>query len=484
MRYKAVLKLLGQLLALFSLTILPPILVSFYYGDGAYDAFFYSFLITLATGGSIWFLVRKDQKQVGLREGFLCVVGFWISIATAGMLPFLLSEQPDVGLTDAFFESMSGLTTTGATALVGLDELPRSILYYRQQLQWLGGMGIIVLAVAVMPMLGVGGMQLFQAETSTAGKHSKLTPRITETAKALWFLYVVLTIFCALAYLAAGMEPFDAIAHSFSTIAIGGFSPHDASFAYFQGSPQILFTCTILMIVAGINFGLHFLAWRSLSLSHYWRDTEVRVYLAIMLTSILIACTILIKMGPFTEVSEAIKHGLFQVVSFATTTGFTTVDYTQWPLLLPAMLLAISIIGGCAGSTAGGLKVIRVILLFKQGYRETLKLIHPNARFPIRLSNVRVSDSVANAIWGFFALYVLSFVCISLVLMLLGLDMISAYSTVTACLNNLGPALGMASFGYSELSDPQKWVLAFTMLLGRLELLTLLVLFTVRYWRD
>ena len=487
MHYKAVFKVVGILFAMFSISLLPPLAISFFSShpsDDTFPAFLISFIAILATGIAIWIPVRKNREQLGPREGFLTVAAFWFSLVTVGTLPFLLSQNLEINFTDAFFESMSGLTTTGATVLTGIDDWPKSILYYRQQLQWLGGMGIIVLAVAVIPMLGIGGMQLYLAEMPGAMKNTKLTPRIKETAKALWYIYLGLTIICALAYKLAGMSLFDAVTHSFSTIAIGGFSTHDASFAYFE-QDLVLYVAIVFMILAGINFALHFRVLSKLHVRDYFQNTELRVYLWILLVTAIVVCMVLLLFydqlgGP----SETIKHGIFQVVSIATTSGFTTDDFSKWPLFVPAMLLAASMIGGCTGSTAGGLKVVRVVLLFKQGRREILQLINPDAIIPIRLNGDPVHERVIHSVWGFFALYVVSFVILALILQATGLDLTTAFSTVTACLNNLGPALGAASEGYSTLSSASKWVLAFTMLLGRLELLTLLILLTPRYWRD
>jgi len=506
MHFKAVSKVLGVIIAMFSLSIIPPLVISFVVDDGAFGVFLASFLATFGVGFVFWFPARSNRDQLGVREGFLIVAAFWVSLATVGTLPFLLSESLHIGFTDAFFESMSGLTTTGATVLTGLDSLPMSILYYRQQLQWLGGMGIVVLAIAVIPMLGIGGMQLYLAEMPGATKESKLTPRIKETAKALWMIYLSLTAICAFFYWLAGMSVFDAIAHSYSTIAIGGFSTHDASFAYFQNDLILVFAI-VFMALAGINFALHFRVLSKLhirsyfkkrllsehyrtfkssikSLSGYLVNTELRVYLAILCTSAVIVCTVLLFHGVYRTFWDTVKHGIFQVVSIATTSGFTTDEFAGWPLFLPAMLLATSIIGGCIGSTAGGLKVMRVVLLFKQGRREILQLIHPNGVFPIRLNNQNVQEKIINSVWGFFALYVVSFVVLALVLQATGLDLTTAYSTVTACLNNMGPALGDATVTYANLPSSSKWVLAFTMLLGRLELLALLILLAPRYWRD
>ncbi len=483
MRYQQVLKILGILTALYSFTLIPPAAIAYFAEDGEFVVFVLSVVITLVVALIFWAPVRNYRKPLGLREGFLAVAGFWVTFATIGALPFLLSSEPKIAVTDAFFESMSGLTTTGATVLTGIDHLPMSIKYYRQQMQWFGGMGIIVLAVAVLPMLGIGGMQLFRAEIPGPMKYAKLTPRITETAKALWYIYLGLTVLCALGYLYAGMSVFDAITHSFSTIAIGGFSTHDLSFQHFD-SGLINMVAIIFMVLSGMNFALHFLAWRGRTLAGYLRDVEVRTYLSIIGLGAVIVPIALLATGTYVTADVAVSHGVFQVVSTATTTGFTTTNFSHWPLFLPAMLLLLSIMGGCAGSTAGGLKIMRVVLLFKQGHRETIKLIHPDAIVPIRMNKAVVPDAVVSAVWGFFALYVLSFVVLALVLLACGNDMVTAYSTVTACLNNLGPALGKAAVSYADLNAPSKWVLAFAMLLGRLELATLLVLLTTSYWRD
>jgi trk system potassium uptake protein TrkH len=388
-----------------------------------------------------------------------------------------------MSVTDAFFESMSGLTTTGATVLVGIDDLPISIRYYRQQLQWLGGMGIIVLAVAVMPMLGIGGMQLYRAETPGPMKDTKLTPRIKETAKALWFIYLGLTGACALAYWVAGMSIFDAVSHSFSTVAIGGFSTHDQSIGYFE-SPLISAIAVVFMIVSSINFALHFLAWRSRRLSTYIRDSEVRAFALILLIVTSLTVIVLFSTRTFQTLSDTLWHGIFQVVSVATTTGFTTTGYHWWPSFLPAMLVLASAIGGCAGSTAGGMKVIRSILLYKQGRRQIELLIHPKALIPIKLGGKPVSEQVLESVWGFLALYVFSYIVLGLSMTATGVDLVTAFSAVTACLNNLGPGLGEVSQNYASISNSGKWILCSAMLMGRLELYTLLVLISPAFWRN
>jgi trk system potassium uptake protein TrkH len=417
-----------------------------------------------------------------LRDGFLIVAAFWVVLGSFGAAPFLFSTEPSMTLTDAVFESISGLTTTGATVLSNLDQLPRSILYYRHQLQWLGGMGIIVLAVAVLPMLGVGGMQLYRAETPGPVKDTKLTPRITETAKALWYIYLGLTIACALAYWVAGMSPFDALCHSFSTVAIGGFSTHDASIGFFE-SGAIELVAVFFMFFAAINFSLHFMAWRSNSLRHYIQDPEFRAYSLILGGLIFFVLTYLVIMNEYDSLQESLTTGLFQVVSIATTTGFTTTNFSAWPGTLPVLLIFSSFIGGCAGSTGGGMKVMRCLLLYKQGVREVHRLVHPSAELPVKLGNMPVPQRVIDSVWGFFAVYIVLFTIMMILLLMTGLDQVTAFSAIAASLNNLGPGLGDVANGFSSLTNSAKWICAAAMLLGRLEIFTLLVLVSRTFWR-
>jgi len=483
MQYQVVMKVLGVLLVIFSSTLVPPIALSYYFDDGAIGPFIIAFFATLATGAGLWLVNNRVSRDMRYRDGFMIVVLFWTVLAFFGAIPLYLAYKPSLGFTDAFFESMSGLTTTGATVLQGIDYLPESIRYYRQQLQWLGGMGIIVLAVAVMPMLGVGGMQLFRAETPGPMKDTKLTPRITETAKALWYIYLGLTAMCALSYRLAGMTWFDAIGHSFSTVAIGGFSTHDASLGYFN-SAAVDIVAIVFMLIAGINFALHFIAWRSKSVLGYVRDNEVVVFLVGIFAASVLVLAVLHSFRLFPDAGELIRQGLLQTVSIATTTGFTTGGYHWWPSFLPVFLLLLSFIGGCAGSTAGGIKIIRVVLLYRQWRREIVRLIHPKAMLPLKLGGRPVSDSVGNAVWGFFSLYMLSFAVLGVVMSATGEDWITAFSAVAACMNNLGPGLGEVAQNYTAVSLQGKWVLSFSMLLGRLELYTLLVLFSPAFWRS
>jgi trk system potassium uptake protein TrkH len=481
MRLAVVQRMLGLLLMMFSITMLPPIAISLYHGDGASGAFLSSFLFTLFAGILIWLPVRNHREDLRLRDGFLVVAAFWFGLGTFGALPLLFLETPDISFTDAMFESMSGLTTTGATVLTGLDSKAESLLYYRSQLQWLGGMGIIVLAVAVLPMLGVGGMQLYRAEIAGPVKDSKLTPRITETAKALWYIYLGLTIACGLGYYSAGMSAFDALCHSFSTVAIGGFSTHDASIGFFN-SPAINAVAVFFMFAAGINFSLHFLAWRGKSVLAYVKDSEFRAYAKGIFGLSIAVVTYLMIYGEYDTHQEILTQGVFQVVSIATTTGFTTTNFSAWPGALPVLLIFSSFVGGCAGSTGGGMKVMRCLLLFRQGVREIKRLVHPNAEIPVKLGGNPVPPRVIEAVWGFFAVYVAVFAVMMMVLLVDGVDQVTAFSAIAASLNNLGPGLGEVSMGYGELSNLSKWVCVIAMLLGRLEIFTLLVLFSTTFW--
>jgi trk system potassium uptake protein TrkH len=482
MNWTVVQRILGLLLMMFSFTMLPPVIIALIFGEHAWVHFVESFGLTLAAGLVIWLPVHRSRKDLRLRDGFLVVAAFWTVLGTFGAAPFFLAESITMSFTDAVFESISGLTTTGATVLTGLDDLPRSILYYRQQLQWLGGMGIIVLAVAVLPMLGVGGMQLYRAETPGPVKDTKLTPRITETAKALWYVYLAFTIACAASYIAAGMGWFDALCHAFSTVAIGGFSTHDLSIGYFNSS-IVDIVAIVFMFAAGINFSLHFYAWRYVSIKHYSLDPEFRAY-----TSILVALSVLVIAGLFyhqsyTTPGATVINGLFQAVSIATTTGFTTANYSIWPAALPVLLIFASFIGGSAGSTAGGIKVIRCLLIYKQGVREIARLVHPSAEIPVKLGNKAVQFRVVDAVWGFFSVYIVVFVVLMLAMMATGLDQVTAFSAIAATLNNLGPGLGDVAAGFMTVSDPAKWIAIAGMLLGRLEIFTLLVLITPTFWR-
>lgn len=483
MQNRVITKILGVLCLLFSITMLPPVIVSFIFRDGQHASFLTAFAAIGLTGLLLWSSNARVHRDLRYRDGFMVVVLFWVVLGLFGSVPLYLFNAGSMSVADAVFESISGLTTTGATVLTGIDSLPESVLYYRQQLQWLGGMGIIVLAVAIMPMLGVGGMQLYRAETPGPMKDTKLTPRITETAKALWYIYLGLTVICALSYRLAGMTTFDAIGHSFSTVAIGGFSTHDASLGHFD-SAAVHAVAVVFMLMAGMNFTLHFTAWRERSLRTYFDDSEVRVYLGLIAVACVVVVAALGVFGALDSTIGRLQQGIFQVVSIATTTGFTTGGYAWWPSFLPLLLLVLSFVGGCAGSTGGGIKVVRVMLLYKQGRREFLRLVHPNAMMSIKLNTKPVPDAVVQAVWAFFSLYVLCFVGLSILMSATGLDWITAFSAVAACLNNLGPGVGDVAANYAEVTVTGKWILCFVMLLGRLELMTLMVLFSAAFWRS
>lgn len=482
MHFATIVKILGILLMLFSgLSNLPPMLISVIYQDGAISAFVIALVTTFSLGLLLFLLTVRSVNELRTRDGFLVVTLFWSVLGVIGCLPFIFTPTLELSVTDAVFESLSGLTTTGATVLSGIDTLPKSILFYRQQLQWLGGMGIIALAVAVLPMLGIGGMQLYRAESPGPVKDTKLVPRLAETAKALWYIYLTLTAACGLAYWLAGMDWFDAISHSFATVAIGGFSTHDLSLGYFN-NPVIDVIAIVFMFIAGVNFALHFAAWRHRSVRDYLGDPEFRFYAFILLLVSTVTVGTLLYFDYY-QFGEALTKGVFQVVSIATTTGFTTTDFTAWPTFIPYMLFYAAIIGACAGSTGGGMKVIRILLIFKQGIREVQRLIHPRAEIPIKLGRNPVPNRVVEAVWGFFSVYVMVFMAMLLALLATGLDIITAFSAVGACINNLGPGLANVAQNYGALPDTAKWILGFAMLLGRLEVFTLLVLFTPMFWR-
>jgi len=467
---------------LFSFAQLPPMLVSIYYNDGVMYSFLTTFFLTLLCGFILWAPVMKNRRELKTRDGFLVVTLFWTVLGSFGSFPFIFTSSLQMSVTDSFFESISGLTTTGATVLSGLDNLPKSILYYRQQLQWLGGMGIIAIAVAILPMLGIGGMQLYRAESPGPVKDNKLLPRVTQTAKALLFIYISLTMLCAIAYFLAGMPIFDAIGHSFATVAIGGFSTHDASIGYFDNS-AIEVIAIIFMLISGVNFALHFFAWQHKSPMHYFQDSEFRFYISMMAIIGFITVLFLLFSGVY-NLQDSVFKGLFGVVSIATTTGFSSADFSVWPTFLPFMLFYMAFVGACAGSTGGGIKVIRVILIIKQGFREIAKLIHPNAVIPIKLGNHRVPDRVLESVWGFFSVYVMVYMAMLLACLAVDLDVTTAFTAVGASINNLGPGLGDVAQNYGAIPDAAKWILCLGMLLGRLEVFTLLVLFSPHFWRS
>ncbi|HEB83248.1 MAG TPA: potassium transporter [Gammaproteobacteria bacterium] len=482
MRVAVIQRIMGLFIMLFSFILLPPVMIDIFFQDDAGRTFFYSYLFLLALGFLLFYPARNSSQDMRLRDGFVVVVLFWLVLGTVGAIPLYFYEGLDISLVDALFESISGLTTTGATVLTGLDHLPHSILFYRQELQWLGGMGIIVLAVAILPMLGIGGMQLYKAETPGPVKDNKLTPRIAETAKALWYVYLGLTVACAFAYWLVGMSVFDAISHSFSTVANGGFSTHDASIGYYDNH-AVEIVAIVFMFLGAINFALHFSVLRTRSVMVYLRDAEFRFYVSFLFLICFLTIVTLYHQSLYHDFGDAFREGLFQAVSISSTSGFVTAEYAQWPVFIPVLLIFSSFVGGCAGSTAGGIKVIRILLLLKQGLRELMRLIHPNAEVVVKVGRQPVNNEIIDAVWGFFATYVFLFVIMMLILMFNGVDQITAFSAVAATINNMGPGLGDVAITFASLSDVNKLVLSFAMLIGRLEIFTVLVLFMPAFWR-
>jgi len=480
MHWRAITRLFGILLMLYSLSFLPSIGIALLYNDGQWDVFVGSLFITAAAGLFMWLPNLKERSELTVRGGFLVVALFWIVLGVVGSLPFILGLH--LGVTDAVFESVSGFTTTGATVIVGLDQLPESILYHRQQIQWLGGMGIIVLAVAILPLLGVGGMQLYRAEASGVAKDEKLTPRITETARALWLIYLALTVACALAYWVAGMNLFDAVGHAFSTVATAGFSTHDASIGYYD-SPLIEIIAIVFMLAGGVNFAIHFIAWRRLDGRPYLTDPEVRVYGLIFLLSTLFVAVSLFWAEAYAGTIESLRYAAFQVASVLTGTGFGIATFSEWPLHIPLVMVVLAFTGGCAGSTTGGIKVLRIMLLAKLGLRQLFLLAHPRAISVIKLGKRPVSEDILFSVWGFYVLYVVTAIMLTVAMMAAGLDMESAFGAVVATINLLGPGLGEVSGNFTTVSPVVKWLGVFGMLVGRLEVFTLMILFLPAYWR-
>jgi trk system potassium uptake protein TrkH len=483
MRFVAVVNVLSRVLLLFAASMTLPWGISFVVGDGAARAFGVSLAATLGAAALLWLATFRERRELQVRDGFLLVALVWTVLPAFATLPLLLSIE-GLSFTDAYFESVSGLTASGATVLAGLDQLPPSVNIWRGLMIWLGGMGVIVLAVAILPLLGVGGSQLFKAETPTPMKDTKLTPRIAETAKGMWLVYVGFTLACVFAYWAAGMDELDALMHGFTTMGLGGFSTHDASFAYWD-SPAIEAVAIVFMLVAAINFATHFLAWRRLSLGAYRRDPEAKAMILVLALGVLVAAGYLFLTGIYEDFVTALRFAAFNVVSIATTTGYANADFGQWPIFAPLMMLFLSSFVSSSGSTGSGMKMIRAQILFKQIFRELLRTIHPRIYNPVKLSEIPLSNATVFAVLAYVFMYVSCIIVLTLLLTASGLDAISGFSAAVASLNNLGPGLGEVgpSGTYAVLSDVQTWICSFGMLLGRLELFTLLVVLTPAFWR-
>ena len=478
--YAPVLRVVGALLMFLSIGFLPPLGFALASGDGTAISFIVSLAVVAATGFALYWPVRRNRRELRVADGFLVVVACWGAVALAGSLPLMLVL--DISVADAVLESTSGITTTGATVLSGLEHMPTSIQWYRQQLQWMGGLGIIVLAVAILPMLKIGGMEIYKAEVTGPVKENRLTPRIAETAKMLWAIYIGLTAICALALWAAGMSLFDAVGHSFSTIATAGFSTYDASIGHYD-SALIESLIILFMFVASMNFALHFLALRRASAQVYLNNPELKLFAVLLVVITGLVTLLLWQQDVYGDFWESLRYAIFHAVSYTTTTGFATADVYLWPGTLPLLMILVSGLGGCAGSTTGGFKIVRVYLVSKQGLRELKRLIHPRSVVPLKLGGRTLNPEVANAIWGFVSLYIVCIVILTLIVSSFEQDLVTSVSVVFSAMNNLGPALGDAGANWGDLHQATKWLMSFAMLLGRLEIFTVLVLLTPTYWR-
>ncbi len=481
--YLPVITILGLLCMIFSLMMGGPILYSLIQGDAGLEALSQGALITFICGFFLFISFRKYKRELQPRDGFLLVTSTWTLLPVFGALPLMLF-MPDLSFTDAYFEAMSGLTTTGSTVLVGLDDLPHSINVWRCLMVLIGGMGILVLAVAILPLIGVGGSQIYRAETPGPMKDEKLTPRITDTARGLWITYFVISMTCFISYGLAGMSWVDAFMHMCSTMGLGGFSSHDASFGHFN-SLAIESVANVFMLLAGVNFGLYFVMWRRRRVFSIFQDVEARWFFITVFVSVFVIAIYLVYHGVYTSFGEALRHSAFNVISIATTTGFASVDYALWPIFAPILMLILCCFATCAGSTGGGIKMIRAILVIKQARNELLRCVHPHIIKPVRLAHNIVDDKVMQSIFAFLLIYIATITVTTLLMLVSGADIITATTAVIASINNTGPGLGEVgpASNYQSLSDFQTWICSFLMLAGRLELLSVFVLLTPQFWR-
>lgn len=472
---------LGRLMAFFSLAYVMPIAASLIHADGLVEDYVYAMALTAATGFAMYGLTRHHYRELKPRDGFVLVVATWTQMAAIATIPLLI-VYPDMSFTDAFFETMSALTTTGATVMTGLDDAPPSINLWRHALQWLGGMGIIVLAVAVLPLLGVGGRELYKAEVPGPMKDAHLTARIADTAKALWLIYFALTVACALALRIAGMSWLDAVSHAFSALSLGGFSTRDASVGAFD-DPVIEAVLIFFMVVAALNFASHFAALHARSLRPLWRDAEARAVLGVLVTSILAVSWYLLLQGTYPDYPTALRHVAFNLVSVATDCGYASQDFASWPVFAPLWMIFLSCVTVSSGSTGGGIKMIRTLTLARQASHELTRMVHPAVVNPVKIGGSVLPPRIVQAMLGFIFLYFMTVVVMTFTLIVSGLDFITALTAIIASINNMGPGMGEVAANYAGLTDFQKWVLVATMLIGRLEVLSVLVLFTAAFWR-
>lgn len=473
MRCAAVFKILGILIMIFSMNMLPPMLIAVGYEEvGGIMPFAKTFIISFVSGFLFWFLCHRSANELKVRDGFLLTALAWVLISIYGAIPFVLTISPH-SFVNAFFESVSGLTTTGAEGFSGLNNWPHYLIFYHQQLHFFGGMAILVLAVAVLSFLGVGGMQLYKAETTDPLKDGKITAHIMHTAKLLWLIYLGLMLSCACAYWLSGMSFFDAICEAFSTIATGGFSTHDESFAYYDNL-TVEVVGIIFMVLAASNFGLHYLCIQQRRFTCYWQDLEFRIFIIILfLVSLGVTIALMVHHIYPSMLTSAVK-GTFAVVSLVSTTGFSDGTFSEWSTLVPFLIMFVTLMGGCVSSTAGGIKVIRVAFMQKASLRELKHLVHPKV----------LPETLLQGVFGFFSIYILVYILLLLALVGAGTDFTTAFGVLSACIANAGLAIGKASVNFSQINEISKCILVFAMLIGRLEIFTILVLFVPELWRS
>jgi trk system potassium uptake protein len=477
--------ILARVSGMFSLWILLPIGVAWFGNDDGLMPFVTSLTFLLLGSVLLAILTHGYKREMKARDGFIMVVGLWTVLPAVSALPLLLFN-PSLSFTHAYFETMSALTTTGATVLTGLDNLPPSINLWRHLLNWLGGMGIIVLAVAILPMLGVGGMQLFKAETPGPIKDAKLTPRIRETARNLWIVYAGLTLACILLLKwLGGMSWLDAVCHAFAAMCLGGFSTHDASVGFFN-SPIIEAILIVFMLLAATNFATHYVALSGRKLSTYLKDSEFKAMIMLIVVSTVGCAAYLVGQNTYGDFLTSLRHVAFNLVSIATDSGFASVDFGVWPIFVPLLMLFLSCITACSGSTGGGIKMIRTLIMLRESSRQMSSLLHPNAVHPLRVNGMAIPNQIIFAVMGFIFLYAMSIVVLTFLMLLTGLDFLSSFTAIIACINNAGPGLGVVgpASNYGVLSDIQIWICNFAMLLGRLEVFSLLILFTRVFWKS
>lgn len=480
-RLVTILHLCSFLVLLYSLSMIVPVFVGLIYGEAFLTSFLLTFLVAFMLGAIGWKVTRRGDKTLQTRDGFMVAVLFWLIFSAISTMPLYFDSRLELSLTDALFEGISGITTTGASVLDDIDNLPKSILYYRAQLNFLGGLGIIVLAVAVMPFLGIGGVKLYQSEMPGPMKEEKFTPRLADTARNLWVIYTSLALACGISYYLAGMNLFDALCHSLSTVSLGGFSTHGSSLGFYN-NPAIELVGGVYSILAAVNFALYFVAISRGSLRPILRNSEFQFFSFILSLVVGVTCLELYRTDTF-EAQDALVHGFFQAVSIMTDNGLGAGDYPSWPAHIVLLLLGASFFGGCVGSTCGGIKAMRFLLLYRQGSRELSQLVHPKGIFMIKVSGQSVSDRVIQSVWSLFFFYIF-FACVFVWgLVAIGHDFVTAFGTVAACINNMGVGYGDTASGFGTLKDPAKWLMCVAMLFGRLEIFPILIVMSRTFRR-